>query len=114
MATATKKARAIGLVPRVVGLAPESAAIELLVFQDNGGGYHWTIATASGEELARSPGFASYEDAWEAAGRVRDGVGSARLERQDVAVDSDVERWQDEGGAYSAAVAVAVELPPPR
>ena len=101
--------------------------MELLVFQDNGGSYHWAIATASGEELTHSPGFASYEDAREAAVRVRDGAGSAQLQRHDGAalpVDlasrrvaaagdgSDHERWQDEGGAYSAAV--AVELPPPR
>jgi uncharacterized protein YegP (UPF0339 family) len=106
--------------------ASKPTAMEFLVFQDNGGSYHWAISTASGEELAQSPGFASYEDARDAAGRMRDGAGSARLERHDGAAvpvdlasrrlaaardDSDHERWQDEGGAYSAAVAVALPLP---
>ena len=101
--------------------------MELLVFQDNGGRYRWTIVAASGEQLAHSPSFASYEDARDAAGRVRDGVGSARLEGHEAAavlVDmssrraatasdaSDVEQSLDEGGSYSAAVAVA--LPRPR
>jgi uncharacterized protein YegP (UPF0339 family) len=123
MATATRKARATGQLPRVA----KSLAIELLVFEDNGGRYRWTMVAATGEQLAQSPSFASYQDAWDAAGRVRDGAGSARLERDDAAAlpvdlsarrrasapnDSDAERWLDEGGAYSAAV--AVELPVPR
>jgi uncharacterized protein YegP (UPF0339 family) len=125
MATATKKGRGSGKVP--LALASEPAPMELLVFQDNGGSYHWTIVAASGELLAQSPGFTSYEDARAAAGRVREGAASACLEPQDADAlpvdlgtrrgapaggDSDVERWLDEGGAYSAAV--AVELPFPR
>jgi uncharacterized protein YegP (UPF0339 family) len=130
MATARKKARAIGQVPRVVGRVSEPAVMELLVFQDNGGRYRWTIVAASGEQLAHSPSFASYEDARDAADRVRDGAGSARLVDDEAAAvpvdlssrrsaaaardDSDAEQWLDEGGSYSAAVAVAVALPPPR
>jgi len=98
--------------------------LEFLVFEDNGGSFHWTIVADSGEQLAQSPRFGSYEDADAAARRVRDGAGSARLERHEVAAlpvdldtrrgtpsrdDFDAERWLDEGGAYSAAV--AVDLP---
>ena len=101
--------------------------MELLVFQDNGGRYRWMVVAASGEQLAQSPSFASYEDARDAAGRVRDGAGSARLEGHEAAAppvdlsarreaaardDLDAERWLDEGGSYTAAV--AAELPTPR
>jgi uncharacterized protein YegP (UPF0339 family) len=127
MATATKKARATGQLPRVGGRAPGAPVMELLVHQDNGGRYRWTIVAASGEQLAQSPSFASYEDARDAAGRVRDGAGSARLDVHEAAAlpvdlsarreaaaraDLDAERWLDEGGSYTAAV--AVELPVPR
>jgi uncharacterized protein YegP (UPF0339 family) len=101
----------------------ESPAMELLVFQDNGRRYRWTLVAASGEQLAHSPSFASYEDARDAAGRVRDGAGSARLDgdeaaappvdlsarREAAASDGlDTERWLDEGGSYTAAVAAHV------
>jgi uncharacterized protein YegP (UPF0339 family) len=100
--------------------------MELLVFEDNAGRYRWTLVAASGAQLAQSPSFASYEEARDAAGRVRDGAGSARLEGREAALlvdltarreaaardDSDPERWLDEGGSYTAAV--AAELPLPR
>jgi uncharacterized protein YegP (UPF0339 family) len=89
--------------------------MELLVFQDNGGRYRWELVAAKGEQLASSPSFASHEEAREAAGRVRDGAGSAWLDgppidlsaRREAAArdDSDTERWLDEGGGYTAAVA---------
>ena len=92
-----------------------ATAMELLVFQDNGGRYRWTLVAAKGEQLSHSPAFASYEEARDAAGRVRDGAGSAWLEgppivltaRREAAAsdDSDTERWLDEGGGYTAAVA---------
>ncbi len=93
--------------------------MEFLVYEDNGGRYRWTIASASGEPLAQSPSFASYEDARRAADSVRGGAGSARLERFEASGPVDLaarraERSHDEGGAYTAAVAVAVELPLPR
>jgi uncharacterized protein YegP (UPF0339 family) len=127
MATATKKPRAPRQVPRAGARVSESAPMEFLVFQDNGGRYRWTILASGGEQLAQSPSFASYEDAREAAALARDGAGSARLEAHEAAAvpvdliarraalasdDLDAERWLDEGGAYSAAV--AAELPPPR
>jgi uncharacterized protein YegP (UPF0339 family) len=123
MATATKKARA----PRRISVAGGRATdLEFLVFEDNNGDHHWAIVTSSGEQLAQSPRFASYEDAQGAARRIRDGAGSARFERHEGAAlpvdlatrrgaasrdDLDAERWLDEGGAYSAAV--AADLPPP-
>lgn len=124
MATATKKARAARRIS-VGGGRPTD--LEFLVFEDNAGRYCWVIVTSSGDELAQSPRFASYEDAEAAARRVHDGAGSARLQRHEGAAlpvdlnarrkaasrdEVDAERWLDEGGAYSAAV--AVELPPPR
>jgi uncharacterized protein YegP (UPF0339 family) len=126
MATATKKARATRRLKSVERSA-SAPSMEFQVFQDNGGRYCWTIVSESGEPLAQSPRFESYEDARAAAGRVREGAGSARLEpleavsptvdltpRPAVAAhaDPDVERWLDEGGNHT--VAVAAELPVPR
>jgi uncharacterized protein YegP (UPF0339 family) len=126
MATATKKARATRRLKSVEGSA-SGPSMEFLVFQDNGGRYCWTIVSESGEPLAQSPSFASYQDARDAAERVREAAGSARLEpietassavdftaRRAVAAhdDPDIERRLDEGGGYTAAV--AAELPVPR
>jgi hypothetical protein len=121
MATATKKAR----VPRrISGGGGRSTDLQFLIFEDNNGDHQWAIVSSSGEQLAQSPRFASYDDAQAAARRIHDGAGSARLERHEVAAlpvdldtrrgtpsrdDFDAERWLDEGGAYSAAV--AVDLP---
>ena len=68
MATATKKVHA------------ESASLEFLVHQANGGDYHWEIVGERGESLAQSGGFASRDDAERAARCVRDGASSARFE----------------------------------
>jgi uncharacterized protein YegP (UPF0339 family) len=124
MATARKNAR----TPRQVDRArpAKSGLMEFLVFQDNGGEYHWTIIAAGGKVLAQSPGFSSYEEAEAAARRVRDDAGSARLEQRDgvgVPVDLvarraavhdafDLEQGRDDGSHPSAAV--AVEMPPGR
>ena len=51
-----------------------------LVFRDNGGEYHWTIVTGSGESLAQSGSFASHKDAERAARYVYEGAGSARFD----------------------------------
>jgi hypothetical protein len=37
--------------------------MKFVVFEDNGGSYHWTIVADSGESLVQSASFASYEDA---------------------------------------------------
>ena len=54
--------------------------MEFLIFEDNGGDYHWKIIAGNGGTLAQSVSFASYEDGEQAARRVRDGVSSARFE----------------------------------
>jgi uncharacterized protein YegP (UPF0339 family) len=100
------------------GARPEPASMSFLVFEDNAGGYRWTIVAASGETLAQSSRFASYEEAERAARIVRSGAGSAPFEdragdspvvdlvaRRDAATvrdDLDAERWLDEGGSFSS------------
>jgi uncharacterized protein YegP (UPF0339 family) len=68
MATATKKHKVS---------TPEP--MEFLVFQDNGGEYHWRLAAGDRAILGQSGSFATYEDAEQGARRVRDGAASARL-----------------------------------
>ena len=53
--------------------------MEFVVFEDNGGKYHWRIIAGNGGILAQSERFASYEDAEQAARQVRDGAPSASL-----------------------------------
>ncbi len=91
--------------------------MEFLIFEDNGGRYHWTILDGAGESLAQSGGFSSHDEAEHAARVVRDNAGGARLEgrapqhppsdlatRREAASedDSDAERWLDEGGSSSS------------
>ncbi len=116
MATATKKARSAGRLPRRTPDMRLPPSIEFLVFEDNGGSYHWRIIGGDGATLAVSGGFASYDDAEQGAQHVRDGAASARFERRAVGahpVDpstrrdassshSDSERWMDEGGSFSS------------
>ena len=54
--------------------------MEFLIFEDNGGDYHWKNGGGNGGTLAQSVSFASYEDAEQAARRVRDGASPARFE----------------------------------
>jgi len=113
MATATKKNQARQAVRRAAA-GSKPAAIEFLVFEDNGGDHYWAILDSSGESLARSVPFATYEAAAHAAHVVRDGAGSAQFQarqaadspvdlvaRREAAIargDSDAERWLDEAG----------------
>jgi uncharacterized protein YegP (UPF0339 family) len=94
------------------------APMKFLVYEDNSGGYHWTIVTRSGETLVQSASFASYEHAKHAARIVHTGAASASFEhlegdtppvdlvaRRETAVvrdDLDAERWLDEGGSFSS------------
>jgi uncharacterized protein YegP (UPF0339 family) len=94
------------------------ATMKFLVFEDNGGRYHWTILAASGETLTHSASFASYEEAKRAARVVHAGAASASFEhlagdtppvdlaaRRKAGVvrdDLDAERWLDEGGSFSS------------
>ena len=116
MVTATRKSRAPGRRPhRARGVrVPES--IEFLIFEDNGGDYHWTIVAADGATLARSGDFASYADAQYAAQHVRNGAASAPLQHRAASAPpveltawrsatrdtADAERWLDEGGSFSS------------
>lgn len=99
---------------------PEPASMTFLIYEDNGGGYHWTIVADGGETLVRSASLASYEEAERAAGVVHRGASRASFEdrsgdtppvdlpaRRDAAVARDrldAERWLDEGGSFSQAV----------
>jgi uncharacterized protein YegP (UPF0339 family) len=116
MATAIKKSRAAGRLPRraLEGPAPES--MEFLIFEDNGGDYYSTIVAGDGATLARSGSFGSYDEAEQGAQHVRDGAASGQLERRAVSAlpvdltarrdatsdDSDAERWLDEGGSFGS------------
>ncbi len=117
MPTATKKSGVVGRIPRRApeGRVPKS--MQFLIFEDNGGNYHWMIVSSDGAVLVRSDGFASYQDAEQAAHDVRNGAASALftrradrthpvdlIARSDVSDDdSDAERWLDEGGSFSSA-----------
>jgi hypothetical protein len=80
MATATRKVQAARPVARGARDVDESASLEFLVHQDNGGDYYWEIVGERGESLSKSGSFASHDDAERAARRVYDGAGSARFE----------------------------------
>lgn len=97
---------------------PEPASTNFVIFEDNGGGYHWTIVARSGKTLAQSPSFASHEDAKQAARVVHAGACSASFEDssgdtppddlpapRDAATPRDAldaERWSDEGPSLSS------------
>jgi uncharacterized protein YegP (UPF0339 family) len=95
---------------------PESASMTFLIYEDNGGGYHWTLVADGGETLVRSASFRSYEDARQAAGIVHRGAFRAAFEqasgnpplvdlpaRRNAARDRlDAQRWLDEGGSVSS------------
>lgn len=114
VATATRKSRAAGqLARRARKGVPES--IRFVIFEDNGGGYHWRLVAGDGATLAQSGSFVSYDDAEQAAQRVRSGAASARFSRRgrelgaiDLAArrdrprdDLDAERWLDDGGGFT-------------
>jgi hypothetical protein len=82
MATATKKVHPARAIARDARDVFESASLEFLVHQDNGGDYYWEIVGERGESLARSGSFASHDDTVRAARCVYDGAGSARFELQ--------------------------------
>jgi uncharacterized protein YegP (UPF0339 family) len=98
--------------------SPEGASMTFHIYEDNGGGYHWTIVADSGKTLVRSVGLASYEDAEQAARIVQRGASRASFEdrsgdtppvdlpaRRDGAAARDrldAERWLDAGGSFSS------------
>jgi uncharacterized protein YegP (UPF0339 family) len=115
MGTAPKKSRAARQLARRPADANVPAPMEFLIFEDNGGCYHWRLRAGDGAILAQSGGFASYDDAEQAAQLVRGGAVSALFAfrahvslpvdlsaRRDASSEnSDAERWLDEGGSFS-------------
>ena len=115
MSTAPNKSRAAS---RLAGHARDVRVPEPMkvrIFEDNDGAYQRRIIADDGATLAQSGSFTSYEDAEQAAQRVRDGAASARLNRRgremgavDRAARRDrpgaelgAERWLDEGGSFT-------------
>jgi hypothetical protein len=80
MATATKKARAARPVP---ARDVSASSLQFLVYQDNGGSYHWEIAEGR-QSLVHSVSFGSHEDAERAARYVYDRAGLAQFGPQEV------------------------------
>jgi uncharacterized protein YegP (UPF0339 family) len=84
--------------------------MEFVIFEDNGGHYHWTIVAADGATLARSGGFASYRrrrasrEAGPRRGRSATEAAPTDLTaRRDAASNAtDAEHWLDEGGSFSS------------
>jgi uncharacterized protein YegP (UPF0339 family) len=81
MATAAKKTRAPKRPARHADEQPGSS-MSFVIFEDNGGSYHWKILAADGATLGHAGAFASYRDAEQAAQHVRAGAASASLERR--------------------------------
>ncbi len=125
MVTAIKQSRASRQLARSPAHVHMAAPIEFVVFEDNGGRYHWMILAGDGATLAQSVDFASYDDAEQAAQEILDGAASARFARRgsdkgpvDLAArrdrpdnDSDAERWLDEGGSFSSEAAAQWPVP---
>ena len=119
MATATNKRRAAKSLAHDPAQAAVPEPMQFLIYEDNGGLYHWTIVDDDRATLAHSDGFASDDEAKRAAQRVRDGAPSARFERRavgkaavdrfgrrDPRKDTDAKRWLDEGGDVSSKSAI--------
>ena len=116
MVTAIKTSRAAGRRPRRATQVRVPESMKFLIFEDNGGDYHWAIVAADGATLGRSEDYGSYEDAERAAQHIRDGAASAAFDhraasarpvdltdRRDATSDAvDAERWLDEGGGFSS------------
>jgi peptidoglycan hydrolase-like protein with peptidoglycan-binding domain len=93
---------------------PDPVSVAFLLYEDNSGGYYWTIVGEDGEVLARSARFASYEEANIAADIVYRGVATASFQdRSGASPPADLpasptagdrveaEHWLDEGGSVS-------------
>jgi uncharacterized protein YegP (UPF0339 family) len=114
MGTTPKKGHAARQLARRGADANVPASMEFLIFEDNGGAYHWRLRTGDGAILAQSGGFVSYDDAERAAKQVRRGAVSARLvpravepvpidliaHRDVPTADADAEHWLDEGDSF--------------
>src|SRR5436305_14117302 len=85
MPTATKSGRPGRRIASRASAVSGSAAMEFLIFEDNGGGHRWAIVDGAGESLGQSGSFASHDEAEHAARLVRDNAGAARRERRGAA-----------------------------
>jgi uncharacterized protein YegP (UPF0339 family) len=110
--SANKKARAAPSSP------PEPAPMTFRLFEDNGGGHHWTIVAGSGDTLVQSASFPSYEEAKHAARIVHHGASSASFEDRSPDTPTvdlptprdaapardalDAQHWLDEGDSSSS------------
>jgi uncharacterized protein YegP (UPF0339 family) len=81
MATAAKKSPVSRRPARRPLDEQTGSSMSFVIFEDNGGSYHWKILAGDGATLGHSGDFASYHDAEQAVQQVRDGAPSARLER---------------------------------
>ncbi|MHB8490928.1 MAG: YegP family protein [Solirubrobacteraceae bacterium] len=79
MATASKKVHTAPHDARAAQDGSKQAPMNFLVYEDNGGEYHWSIVSGDGATLSQSEGFASYADADREAHRIHQGIGSARF-----------------------------------
>ena len=69
MATATQKTRS----PRRLEGDPHSAVSpQFVIYEDNGGRYHWAFVEGDGTMLVSSRGCASHADAEQSATRIRE------------------------------------------
>ena len=59
---------------------PEPAPVKFVLYEDNSGGYYWTIVSEDGQVLAHSAAFETYEEANVAADTVYRGVAGASFE----------------------------------
>ena len=74
MATATKKSRAVARRADRPARVRVTAPMEFVIFEDNGGCYHWRILAGDGATLGQSGDFASYGEAERAAREIRNGA----------------------------------------
>jgi uncharacterized protein YegP (UPF0339 family) len=102
---------------RAAPSAVSESALTFVVYEDNSGGYRWTIVAGGDESLLQSTRYGSYEQAKQAARIVHRGASQAPFEERtgdsppvdliahrDAATARDAldaERWLDEGGSFS-------------
>jgi uncharacterized protein YegP (UPF0339 family) len=115
MSAAPKESRAAGQLARPASDVRVPESMEFLIFEDNGGAYHWRIVVGDGATLAQSESLASCDAAEQAARRLQHGAASARFHRRDRELgavdlatcrarprdDPKAERWVDEGGSFT-------------
>ena len=117
MRTAPRRSCAAQLASRAAD-ANVPASMEFLMFEENGGAFHWAIVATSGDHLVPSATFVSYEEAKRVARVVSSGAVPAPFENREAhpaplelaarpetatVIDGlDAERWLDEGGGFSS------------